>query len=143
MLIPDVNVLIYAHREDLPEHEKYAAWLLGCVKADEPFGMSELVLFGFIRIVTNKRAFKTPTPLEQAFAFVSQLITHPRCVRLRAGERHWDIFEKLCVETGATGKLAADAHHAALAIEHGGELVSVDSDFVRFSGLRWRHPLAG
>ena len=142
MLIFDVNVLIYAHREELAEHAEYATWLTDRVNADEPFGASELVLFGFVRIVTNPRAFKTPSPREQAFSFVSELLARPNCVRLRPGARHWEIFESLCAKTGATGKLASDAYHAAIAIEHGGEFISSGSDFARFPGLRWRHPFA-
>jgi len=142
VIIPDVNILIYAHREELPEHEEYARWLVDLVASDEPFGLSEVVSFGFVRIVTNRRAFKTPTPLVDAFAFVRALTSRPNALRLRPGERHWEIFENLCTSAGASGKLAADAHHAALAIEHGGEFVTADSDFARFPNLRWRHPFA-
>lgn len=142
MQVPDINVLIYAHRGEVDEHERYAKWLEELVNGDEPFGASEMALFGFVRIVTNRRAFKTPTPIEQAFSFCEQLVQRPNCLRLRPGERHWEIFARLCTEVGATGKLVADAHHAAIAIEHGGELISADSDFARFPGLRWRHPLS-
>lgn len=142
MVIPDINVLIYAHREELPEHDRYAQWLTELAQSDEPFGASELVLFGFIRIVTNIRAFRTPTPRDQAFAFVSQLLARPNCLRLRPGPLHWEVFERLCIQAAATGKLVSDAHHAAIAIEHGGEWISADSDFARFAKLRWRHPLA-
>lgn len=142
MQIPDVNVLIYAHREELPEHESYAAWLTRLAEGNAPFGASELALFGFVRIVTNRRAFKTPTPIDHAFAFVDALYSRPGCVRLRPGPKHWNIFKNLCRGISAAGKLTSDAHHAALAIEHGCEIVTADSDFARFEGLRWRHPLA-
>lgn len=141
MLLPDVNVLIYAHRAESPEHTAYVRWLTNLATGAEPFGMSERVLAGVIRIVTNPRIFKAPTPLETALAFVSELLQRPNAVRLRPGQRHFDIFRQLCQQTGASGKLVADAHHAALALEHGCEWVTTDADFGRFPGLRVRHPL--
>lgn len=141
MIVADVNVLIYAHRADAVDHERYARWLTELVTGLEPFACSEQALFGFVRVSTNPRVFRDPTPLDVALAFVDQLLSRPRCVRLRPGERHWSIFARLCRATGATGKLAADAQHAALVIEHGCELATTDGDFARFPGLRWRHPL--
>jgi len=142
MIVADVNVLIYAHRAESAEHAAYARWLTRLVAAEEPFACSEQALFGFVRIVTNPRAFIDPTPLKKALGFVDELLSHPRCVRLRPGDRHWTIFARLCRDTNMTGKLVADAYHAALAIEHGCEFVTTDGDFARFAGLRWRHPLA-
>lgn len=140
MQLPDVNVLIYAHREDAPEHERYAAWLSALVKADEPFALAESVLASFLRIVTNGRIFDPPTPMPVAIAFCQQLRKWPRAVVVAPGERHWDIFVDLCATV--TGPLVADAYLAAVAIEHGCELATTDSDFARFKGLRWRHPLS-
>lgn len=141
MQLPDVNVLIYAHREDAPEHERYAAWLRTMTEADEPFAVSEVVLAGFLRIVTNGKIFDPPTPMETAIAFCQRLVDWPRAVLLAPSRRHWDIFTGLC--TKVQGPLVTDAYLAALAIEHGCELVTTDSDFARFPGLRWRHPLSG
>jgi toxin-antitoxin system PIN domain toxin len=142
MIVPDVNVLIYAHRADATDHAAYARWLQELVSGDAPFGCSEQALFGFVRIVTNPRVFRDPTPLELALSFVDELLARPRYVRLRPGSRHWSIFARLCRESGATANLIADAYHAALVIEHGCELATTDSDFARFPGLRWAHPLA-
>ena len=139
MQLPDVNVLIYAHREDAPEHDRYAAWLRSLVEADEPFALAESVLSGFLRIVTNGRIFTPPTPMETALAFCQRLVERPRAVMVMPSRRHWDVFVDLC--TNIQGPLVADAYLAALAIEHGCELVTTDSDFARFKGLRWRHPL--
>ena len=141
MLLPDVNVLIYAHRTESPEHGSYARWLTDLATGEEPFGLSELVLSGVVRIVTNPRVFKTPTPVAMAMRFVDELLRRPNVVRIRPGERHFAIFRQLCQQSGASGKLVADAYHAALALEHGCEWISTDSDFGRFPGLRWRHPL--
>jgi len=139
MQLPDVNVLIYAHREDAPEHERYAAWLRGLTDADEPFALSEVVLAGFLRIVTNPKVFDPPTPMPTAIAFCQHLVDWPRAVMIAPGRGHWDVFVGLCANV--QGPLVTDAYLAALAIEHGCEVITTDSDFARFSGLRWRHPL--
>lgn len=140
MQLPDVNVLIYAHRLDAPEHEAYATWLQGMTAADEPFALSEFVLASFLRLVTNRRIFDPPTPMATAIGFCQHLIDWPSAVVLAPSRRHWDIFVSQCANI--QGALVADAYLAALAIEHGCELITTDSDFARFSGLRWRHPLA-
>ena len=140
MQLPDVNVLIYAHREDGPEHVRYAAWLRALVEANEPFAVAEVVLAGFLRIVTNGRIFDPPTPMKTAIGFCEHLVEWPRAVLVAPSRRHWDLFVALCADI--QGPLVSDAYVAALAIEHGCELVTTDSDFARFKGLRWRHPLS-
>lgn len=142
MLMPDVNVLIYAHREDsIPEHPRYASWLTALASGDEPFALSTLAAVGFARTVTNGRIFDPPTSTETAFAFLDELITRPNARIVSPGPNHLQIWQRLCLASGATGKLLADAQHAAVAIEHGCTWVTTDSDFSRFPGLRWRHPL--
>jgi uncharacterized protein len=142
VLAPDVNVLVYAHREEIAEHHACRAWLLETAGGDEAFGLIELVLSGFVRVVTHPRVFKTPTPLGDALAFVEALRARPSAVLVRPGDRHWGIFERLCRVTGAKGNLVADAYLAALAIESGCEWVTTDGDYARFPGLRRRSPLA-
>ena len=139
MQLPDVNVLIYAHREDAPEHRRYAAWLQTLTAAPEPFALSEVVLAGFLRIVTNPRIFDPPTVMATAIAFCQRLVDWPRAVVIAPGDQHWDVFVGLCANI--EGPLVTDAYLAALAIEHGCELITTDSDFARFARLRWRHPL--
>jgi len=141
MLLPDVNVLVYAHRGDAPEHERYAAWLTTLATASEPFALSELVCSAFVRIVTNRKVWKTPTSVDQALAFIEALRTRANARTLCHGPESWQIFAQLCVAAQARGKLVADAYHAALAIEHGCEFITADADFSRFPDLRWRHPL--
>ena len=140
MQLPDVNVLIYAHREDAPEHSRYAAWLRALTEADEPFALSEVVLASFLRIVTNARIFDPPTPMHTAIGFCQRLVDWPRAVMIAPSQQHWDIFVSLCMPIH--GPLVTDAYLAALALEHACELVTTDSDFARFQGLRWRHPLS-
>jgi toxin-antitoxin system PIN domain toxin len=142
MDLPDVNVLIYAHREDSPEHDKYAAWLAGLAHGPAPFALSSVTLGGFLRIVTNPRIFKPATPMELALAFCRQLIARPTATFLQPGARHWAIMVDLIERADVRGAMVSDAYLAALAIEHGCQLVTTDSDFARFPSLRWRHPLA-
>ena len=141
MLAPDVNVLVYAFRQELPEHEACRRWLQAAVQADEAYGLFDLVLSGFVRVVTHPRVFKTPTPLEAALDFVDVVRTRPNCVLVQPGGRHWGIFERLCRESRARGNLVADAYLAALAIESGCEWVTTDRDYSGFAGLRVHSPL--
>ena len=141
MILPDVNVLVYAHREDVANHTAYRAWLESAVNGDEAYGISELVLTGFVRVVTHAKVFNKPSPLADAIAFADQLREPPNSVRVEPGARHWDIFRRLCTTVGARGNLIPDAYLAAMAIESGCEWITTDRDFSRFGGLRWRHPL--
>jgi toxin-antitoxin system PIN domain toxin len=141
VLAPDVNVLVYAFREELPEHAACRRWLEGVVGADSAFAVFDLVLSGFLRIVTHPRVFKTPTPIGAALDFVDVLRTRPNWVSIRPGERHWAIFESLCRDARAKGNLVADAYLAAIAIESGCEWVTTDRDYRSFPGLRLHDPL--
>ena len=141
MLLVDVNVLTYAYREEMPGHRSYLNWLRHCVESERPYGLSDLVLSGFVRVVTHPGIFSPPSPLKSALQFVNELRAQPNCVIVAPGPRHWEIFNRLCQAARATGNLVADAYLAALAIESGSELITADRDFARFPGLRWRHPL--
>ena len=135
-------MLIYAHFEDIvAEQAEYASWLTRLATGSEPFALSVLVLSGFVRIATNPRLFDPPSTLENAFAFVSSLVERPTARIVGPGADHLEIFERLCRGAGATGKLVADAQDAAIAVEHGCTMVSTDSDFNRFAGVQWQHPL--
>jgi uncharacterized protein len=140
VLMSDVNVLIYAYREDSIEHERYAAWVEQVASGPEPFAISELAAHGFLRIVTNPRTFRTPSTMERALAFIDSLLERPGCSLIRPGPDHWGIFRQLCEKGALRGKIVADAVHAALAIESGCEWVTADTDFARFAPpLRWQH----
>ncbi len=141
MVLPDVNVLVYAHRQDALRHHEYLNWLNQVLSSDAAFGVSDLVLSGFLRVATHPRVFRDPTPLGLAQEFAVAIRDHPNAVALTPGERHWDIFQRLCHEVNAKGNLIADAYLAALAIEAGAEWITTDRDYARFPGLRWRHPL--
>jgi len=138
----DVNVLVYAHREDAPGHAAYAAWLQDTLQSVTPFGIADIVLSGFLRVVTHPRVFSVPTPMPIAVAFARGLREQPNCVVVAPGARHWDIFINLCDAAAVKGNLVADAYLAALAIESGCEWITTDRDYSRFPDLRWRHPTA-
>ncbi len=141
MLLVDVNVLVYAFRRDSVEHSRYEAWLDDLRDGDQAFGMADLVLSGFLRIVTHPRIFADPSAIDRALAFAEQVRGSPQCVGVSPGPRHWDIFCRLCRVAGARGNLVPDAYLAALAIESGSEWVTCDRGYGRFPGLKWRHPL--
>ena len=138
MVLPDVNSLVYAHREELPQHAKCRDWLEQILNGDEAYGISDIVLSGFVRVVTHPKIFKRPSSAAIAIEFAEQLRSQPHCVHVVPGARHWDIFARLCLGTRAKGNLVADGYLAALAIESGCEWISADRDFSRFDGLRWR-----
>ena len=141
MVLPDVNVLIYAFRRESARHAEYKEWLLRTANAPEGFALCDLVLSGFVRVLTHPRIFQDPESAESAFACIEPLLARPNCVRISPGPRHWSIFQGLCRQVEAKGNLVADAYLAALAIESGCEWITTDRDYARFPGLRWRHPL--
>lgn len=140
MILPDVNVLIYAFRGDLVHHPVCKRWLDSVVLGDARFGLSPLTLAAVVRIVSNARIYREPTPIGEAFAFCDNLLGQPHCEVVRPGERHWAIFRRLCVESGTRGPRVSDAWFAALAIEHGCTWITYDRDYARFPGLDWREP---
>ncbi len=140
MVLPDVNVLVAAYRNDAPAHAACRPWLESVLSGDEAFALSELVLSDFLRIVTHPRVFVTPSPRDEALQFANILRRQPHCVEISPGARHWQIFLRLYKEAEVSGNLVPDAYFAALAIEHGCEWITLDRDFARFEGLRWRPP---
>ncbi len=141
MILPDVNVLVYAFKSGAQDHSAYRSWLVGALEGPQPLGLSELVLSGVMRVVTHPRVFDVPSSPEEALDFVEALRAAPTSVVLPPGPRHWSIFTDLVSSARPRGGLVSDAYHAALAIEHGCEWITTDRDFARFPGLTWRHPL--
>ena len=141
MQLVDVNVLVYAFREDSPDHSGYYDWVSELLSSHEAYAVSDYVLSGFVRIATHPRIFHPPTPLDRAVAFAEAYRDRPNAVPIAPGARHWGLFTQLCRKAEARGNLVADAWIAALSIEWGCELITTDRDFARFAGLRWRHPL--
>lgn len=140
MMLPDVNVLIYAFRPDASHHAASYRWLTDLAQSGIEFGVSKLALSAVVRITTNPRLHRVPSTRLEAFAFCDAILAQPRCRAIEAGPRHWDIFRRLCDETDTVGAGTSDAWYAALAIEHDCEWVTYDRDFARFPELRWRTP---
>lgn len=141
MILPDVNVLVLAHRRDQEDHEPVRTWLEREVNSDRPFALADASVAGFIRIVTNARIYHRPSPLATALAFADGLAGQPTCVPVAAGPRHWVIFRSLLTDADARGNLVPDAHLAAVAVEHGATVATRDRGFARFMSVRTLDPL--
>ena len=143
MRLLDVNVLVYSHRQVCAEHARYRAFVEKLLSSESAHAVSDLVLSSFVRVVTHPRVFKVPSPLEAALSFTERIRSGANSLSVAPGPRHWEIFQRLCRESGARGNLVPDAFLAALAIEVGAELSTTDRDFSRFRGLRCVHPFDG
>ena len=141
MILMDVNVLVYAHREDAKDHREYRDWLESAVNSTTVYGFSELVLSGFIRVVTHSKVFESPSSVDVAIDFAQQIRSAANAVCLAPGRNHWDIFLQCAQSVSAQGNDIPDAYHAALALEWDCDWVTTDKGFRRFKGLRVRHPL--
>lgn len=141
MILCDVNVLVYAHRKDATNHVAYRQWLEDLVNGDGAFAVSRLVLSGFLRIVTNPRVFKVPTPMDVALEYLMPMTERENSVIVSPGPRHWGIFTNLCRSLDLKGNMVPDAYLAALAIESACTWATTDRDYARFAKLAWMHPL--
>ena len=141
MILVDANILLYAEDQLSPRHAAARSWWDAQLSKSSPVCLSWTVLGAFIRIGTNPRVFEHPLSLDQAISRVQSWLDQP-CTRIiHPTERHWTVFRKMLLEGQAVANLVTDAHLAALAVEHGCELISTDSDFSRFHGIRWSNPL--
>lgn len=138
MILPDVNVLIYAFRTDAKSHHVARAVLDPLFGGDTRFGISPQTLSALVRVTTNARIFANTSSLEEAFGFCDDIYSHSNCQLVTPGDRHWRIFERLCLATGTRGPAVADAWYAALAIEWGCEWITFDRDYARFPDLNCR-----
>ncbi|MFQ5740829.1 MAG: type II toxin-antitoxin system VapC family toxin [Acidobacteriota bacterium] len=142
MILPDINLLVYAYNADAPRHDKAKAWWEAILNAPQPVAIPWVVSHGFIRLMTHPRVTLRPLTPGEAITHVRAWLDRPLVHIIEPGNRHLDIFESLLDEVGVGGNLTTDAFLAALAIEHQCVLHSNDTDFARFSGLRWQNPLS-
>jgi len=141
MILLDVNILVHVHRQDAERHVEFKDWIETALQEPVGVAVSDLVLSGFLRIVTHPKVFKKPTPLSNALEFLEDFRLRDEVHLLTPGSSHWQIFIDLCLKAEARGNLIPDAYHAALALEYGCEWITLDRGFARFPNLRWRHPL--
>ena len=140
MILPDVNVLIYAFRSDSVEHSKYKDWLSETVNGVAAYGISPQVLASVVRICTHPKVYKQPSDLMETLRFCNLLLEAPNATVIHPQQRHWEIFQGLCKANKVTGNLVQDAWLAALAIESGCEWITTDGNFARFRELSCRSP---
>lgn len=141
MILPDINLLVYAYNSDAPDHAAARTWWETCLSTPRSVGLPWVVVLGYLRLMTGRSVLIHPLRPENALAHVRSWLQQPQVTILHPGPRHLDLIETLIEETGTAGQLTTDLHLAALAMEHQAELHSNDSDFSRFSGLRWVNPL--
>ena len=141
MKLPDLNLLLYAIDEGTPHHGRARPWLEATLSGTEQVGFAWIVLLGFLRISTNPAIFERPLDPAEALDYLDGWLAQPVATVVHPTERHASRLRELLTAVGTAGNLTSDAHLAALAIEHGAELCSCDTDFARFPGLRWRDPL--
>lgn len=141
MILPDLNLVIYAHNADAPDHAASRSWWEGLLNGSEPVAIPWAVVFGFVRLMTHRAVLVSPMSSTVAVAHVRSWFAQSNIEHIEPGTQHLDVLDRLLSAAGAAGNLTTDAHLAALAIEHQCELHSNDTDFARFPGLRWRNPL--
>ncbi len=141
MILPDLNLLIYAHNTAAVQHERALAWLESALNGEEKVCFCWHTILGFIRITTTPSMFPTHFTNSVAISIANELISGPNSIMLSPGERHFSIFSRLAKETGFSGPKISDVHLAALAIEHSVTFASSDRDFRCFDGLKLIDPL--
>ena len=142
MILVDANLLIYAVNQDAPLNQKAKPWLESVLSGKETVGFSWNVLLAFLRLTTRPGLFRRPLPVNTALDLVASWLDQTSATLVHPGPRHLSVLRELLQPLGTGGNLTSDAHLAALAIEHGAELCSSDTDFARFPGLKWRNPLS-
>jgi uncharacterized protein len=140
--IVDLNVLLYAVNSDSPNHDHVREWWEAAVNDEEPVGLPWVVLLGFLRLATSPRVFPRPLTSAAAAARIDTWLAQDNIRVVCEKDDHWPALKSLLQRSGTGGNLTTDAHLAALAITHDALLVSCDTDFARFKGLRWQNPVA-
>jgi toxin-antitoxin system PIN domain toxin len=136
----DANVLLYAVDEDAPLHPAAISWLDPALAGREAVGFAWTVLLAFVRLSTHPGIFPSPLAPDEAFDVVESWLAQPASIVVDPTVRHLGVLRGLLMQLGTAANLVSDAHLAALAVEHGAEIVSFDADFSRFPGVRWRQP---
>jgi toxin-antitoxin system PIN domain toxin len=141
MILPDLNLLVYAYNSDAPGHVRAKAWWETCLSENRPVALSWVVILGYLRLMTSRSVLTDPCSPQEAIGHIRSWLDRPQVQILQPGPRHLELLDSLLKAAQASGSLTTDAHLAALAIEHQAELHTNDGDFSRFPGLRWTNPL--
>jgi hypothetical protein len=142
VIIPDINLLVYAYNTDAPHHDHAKAWWENTLSGTQTVGLPWVVCLGFVRLMTSRTVMVNPMSAAEALQHVRSWIATPQADILQPAPRHLDILDSFATAGVLVSTVLTDAHIAALAIEHQAEVHSNDSDFSRFAGLRWRNPLS-
>ena len=140
--MPDVNLVLYAEIDAFPQHRAARQWWEELLNGERQVGVAASMVFGFVRISTNRRVFTDPLPVSEATGRVRRWLGQPNVTFLTPGPHYHETALRLLEQVGTASNLTTDVQLAAHAIEQGGEVHSNDSDFSRFEGLRWVNPLA-
>jgi toxin-antitoxin system PIN domain toxin len=143
VIIPDVNLLVYAYNSDAPHHQRAKDWWEAAVRGSQPVAIPWVVALGYLRIMTSRTVLPRPMAMTTALAHLRCWLEQPSVGVLQPGPRHLGILEGFCEAGMLTAALMTDGHIAALAIENQATVHSNDTDFSRFPGLRWCNPLHG
>lgn len=142
MIIPDVNLLIYAYISESRQHAAAEEWWEQALGGErEEIGLAWIVVLGFLRIATNRKALTRPMSVDQATGLVRSWLRQETVRTVVPGEEHSEILFGLLEKIGTAGNLTTDAHLAALALEYGAKVATTDADFARFTGVKWFNPL--
>jgi hypothetical protein len=141
VILPDLNLLLYAHNPHMAQHEAARSWWERAMNGDELIGMPLEVAFGFIRVATNPRLGSAKVALVDARRVVEGWLDLPQARVLTPGPPHFSQVMDLMAAAMAAGPVLSDAILAAYAIKHRATLFTNDADFARFSGLQWENPL--
>ena len=143
MILPDINLLLYAHNPRTTNHKRAFHWWNQCLQGHEGVALAWVVVLGFVRITTHPKVFERPMAVEAAVGRVEEWLSLPHIHLVHPPQTHFQTWSALLKQIGTAGNLTTDAHLAALAIERGLILQTTDADFARFAGLKWNNPLKG
>ena len=141
MIIPDLNLLVYAYNSSSRFHQRAAPWWASCLSGHEPVGLAWIVVLGFLRLATNPHIFGAPMTVDEAASHIELWLERSHVKIVNPGPGHWELLFGFPHAEGKAGNLTTDAHLAALAIESRAIIHTADTDFLRFSGVRWHNPL--
>ena len=141
MIVPDLNLLVYAYNDGAPHHDSARRWWEDLVNGTERVGVPWVVATGFVRLMTHPKVLTSPATPTQVVDYVRGWFRFPHVAPVNPGAEHLDLFRRNLAAAGVGANLVTDSHIAAVAMEYQAEVHSNDTDFSRFPGLRWRNPL--